>query len=129
MRSHAQCGLQILDLSAVHAQLILTTAGVFRAGLEFTEQAMVETPTAPAPAAFNAEKYRQTTRAQWESAAEAWDRWAPLLQNWLGPATEAMLEMAHGEGVLARALQQAGLRDVEVRKIDSPVRLASAAGG
>src|SRR5687768_3462491 len=31
------------------------------------------------------------------------------------------------EGVLARALQQAGFRDVEVRRVDSPVRLASAA--
>jgi hypothetical protein len=31
------------------------------------------------------------------------------------------------EGVLARTLQQAGFRDVEVRKVDSPVRLASAA--
>jgi hypothetical protein len=31
------------------------------------------------------------------------------------------------EGVLAKVLQQAGLRDVEVRRIDSPVRLASAA--
>ena len=31
------------------------------------------------------------------------------------------------EGVLAKALQQAGFRDVEVRKVDSPVRLPSAA--
>jgi ubiquinone/menaquinone biosynthesis C-methylase UbiE len=47
-----------------------------------------------APAVFDAEKFRQTTRAQWESAAEAWDRWGPLLARWLGPATEAMLDMA-----------------------------------
>jgi SAM-dependent methyltransferase len=32
-----------------------------------------------------------------------------------------------GEGVLAKSLQQAGLRDVEVRRVDSPVRLPSAA--
>ena len=50
--------------------------------------------TLQAPAAFDPVKFRQTTRAQWESAAEAWDRWAPLLARWLGPATEAMLDMA-----------------------------------
>jgi SAM-dependent methyltransferase len=47
-----------------------------------------------APIAFDPEKFRQATRAQWEAAAEAWDRWAPLLARWLGPATEAMLDMA-----------------------------------
>ena len=50
--------------------------------------------TATAPATFDPEKFRQTTRAQWESAAEAWDRWAPLLARWLGPSTEAMLDLA-----------------------------------
>jgi ubiquinone/menaquinone biosynthesis C-methylase UbiE len=50
--------------------------------------------TAAAPLAFDPEKFRQATRAQWEEAAEAWDRWAPLLARWLGPATEAMLDMA-----------------------------------
>ncbi|NIM39666.1 MAG: methyltransferase domain-containing protein [Hydrogenophaga sp.] len=55
--------------------------------------------SSPAPAVFDAEKFRQTTRAQWESAAPAWDRWGPLLARWLGPATEAMLDMAAvGEG-------------------------------
>lgn len=47
-----------------------------------------------APLAFDPEKFRQATRAQWETAAQAWDRWAPLLARWLGPATEAMLDMA-----------------------------------
>lgn len=50
--------------------------------------------TIAAPRAFDAEQFRQATRAQWEAAAEAWHRWAPLLARWLGPATEAMLEMA-----------------------------------
>ena len=50
--------------------------------------------TTVAPLAFDPDKFRQATRAQWEGAAEAWDRWAPLLARWLGPATEAMLEMA-----------------------------------
>lgn len=57
---------------------------------------MTETLISPSisPAVFDAEKFRLTTRAQWENAAEAWNRWAPLLARWLGPATEAMLDMA-----------------------------------
>ena len=43
---------------------------------------------------FDAEKFKQTTRTQWESAAEAWDRWGPFIGDWLGAPTEAMLEMA-----------------------------------
>ena len=43
---------------------------------------------------FDAERFRQTTRSQWESAAEAWDRWGPLLGRWLGTSTELMLDLA-----------------------------------
>jgi SAM-dependent methyltransferase len=43
---------------------------------------------------FDADKFKRTTRAQWEAAAEAWDRWGELLGRWLGPATGAMLDMA-----------------------------------
>lgn len=43
---------------------------------------------------FDAAQYKTTTRAQWEDAAEAWHRWGPTLENWLGPATEAMLDAA-----------------------------------
>lgn len=64
------------------------------------------TETIAAPLAFDPEKFRQATRAQWEAAAEAWDRWAPLLARWLGPATEAMLEMA-AVGAGARVLDVA----------------------
>jgi ubiquinone/menaquinone biosynthesis C-methylase UbiE len=52
------------------------------------------TQTIDTPVAFDPVKFRQTTRAQWESAAEAWDRWSPLLAKWLGPATDTMLDMA-----------------------------------
>lgn len=45
--------------------------------------------------AFDPVKFKETTRAQWESAAEAWHRWGPFIGRWLGPATEAMLDMAH----------------------------------
>jgi len=42
---------------------------------------------------FDALKYKQTTLNQWNTAAEAWHRWGPLLSRWLGPATETMLDM------------------------------------
>jgi ubiquinone/menaquinone biosynthesis C-methylase UbiE len=44
--------------------------------------------------AFDAVKYKETTREQWQVAAEAWHRWGPTLAQWLGPATEMMLDMA-----------------------------------
>lgn len=46
------------------------------------------------PTAFDAEKFKTTTRAQWQSAADAWHRWGPFIGSWLGEATEAMFEMA-----------------------------------
>jgi ubiquinone/menaquinone biosynthesis C-methylase UbiE len=56
---------------------------------------MTEIITRPTAAAtFDADKFRQTTRDQWEHAAAAWDRWSPLLGRWLGAATEAMLDAA-----------------------------------
>lgn len=42
---------------------------------------------------FDADTYKQTTLQQWNAAAEAWHRWGPLLNRWLGPATETMLDM------------------------------------
>lgn len=45
-------------------------------------------------AVFDAERYKATTREQWDKAADAWNRWGPLLSKWLGPATEQMLDMA-----------------------------------
>ena len=43
---------------------------------------------------FDPIKFKETTRRQWDNAAEAWNRWGPLLSRWLGPATELMLDMA-----------------------------------
>ena len=43
---------------------------------------------------FDGAKFKETTRLQWDSAAEAWDRWGPFIGRWLGAATEAMLDMA-----------------------------------
>ena len=43
---------------------------------------------------FDPIKYKKTTREQWQSAAEAWYRWSSTLSQWLGPATDRMLQMA-----------------------------------
>lgn len=51
-------------------------------------------PDSPNTSAFDPERYKNTTREQWNSAAQAWHQWAPTLQEWLGPATELMLDMA-----------------------------------
>ena len=50
------------------------------------------TPTTPPQ--FDARKYKETTREQWQQAAGAWHRHAPTLNAWLGPATERMLDLA-----------------------------------
>jgi len=47
--------------------------------------------------AFDPARFKETTREQWQQAAEAWHRWTPTLQAWLGPVTEAMLDLAHLE--------------------------------
>lgn len=44
--------------------------------------------------AFDAATYKATTRQQWQDAADAWNAWSGFLAAWLGPATEAMLDMA-----------------------------------
>jgi len=103
---------------------------------------------------FNPVPYKATTRDQWDAAAQAWDAWGPTLEAWLGEATELMLDLgqlakgsrvldvAAGAGgqsiaaarrvgsderVLATELADTGFRDIEVRGIDAPLRLASAA--
>jgi SAM-dependent methyltransferase len=45
--------------------------------------------------AFDPVAYKETTRQQWQDAAAAWHRWGPALEDWLGEATEAMLDLAH----------------------------------
>jgi SAM-dependent methyltransferase len=46
------------------------------------------------PMSFDPIQYKSTTRRQWEDAAEAWHRWGPTLEKWLGQATERMLDAA-----------------------------------
>jgi SAM-dependent methyltransferase len=52
---------------------------------------------------FDAQRYKETTRQQWQEAAEAWHRWTPTIQEWLGPATRVMFDLA-GIGPGARVL-------------------------
>lgn len=44
--------------------------------------------------AFDADAYKRTTRDQWQDAADAWHRWDPVFDRWLGAATELMLDLA-----------------------------------
>lgn len=55
---------------------------------------------------FDAQRYKSTTRTQWEDAAEAWHRWGPAIEDWLGPATARMLDAA-GISAGARVLDVA----------------------
>jgi SAM-dependent methyltransferase len=41
---------------------------------------------------FDPDAFKTTTRAQWESAAEAWHRWGPAIETWLADATGTMLD-------------------------------------
>jgi SAM-dependent methyltransferase len=43
---------------------------------------------------FDPVAYKETTRKQWQNAAAAWHRWEATLDAWLGPVTEAMLDLA-----------------------------------
>ncbi|WP_144118390.1 class I SAM-dependent methyltransferase [Catellatospora sichuanensis] len=43
---------------------------------------------------FDPQVYKSTTRRQWQDAAEAWHRWGPLIEDWLGAATRRMLDAA-----------------------------------
>ena len=74
------------------------------------------------PPTFDPIKYKETTRDQWQTAAEAWHRWAPTLQRWLGDATQAMLDMANlttGQSVLDVAAG-AGDQTIQIAKRVGP---------
>lgn len=50
--------------------------------------------TAMEAPAFDPVAYKRTTHAQWQEAAAAWHSWGPVLEDWLGEATEIMLDLA-----------------------------------
>jgi SAM-dependent methyltransferase len=43
---------------------------------------------------FDADKYKATTREQWQTAAEPWHRWGTFIDQWLATATDTMLDLA-----------------------------------
>src|SRR5437870_5587921 len=45
-------------------------------------------------AVFDPVAHKETTRQQWQNAAEAWHRWDRELRALFGPATEVMLKLA-----------------------------------
>jgi ubiquinone/menaquinone biosynthesis C-methylase UbiE len=47
-----------------------------------------------AMAGFDPETYKRTTTEQWQAAAPKWAAWTPVLEDWLGAATERMLDLA-----------------------------------
>ena len=55
---------------------------------------------------FDPAVYKQTTRDQWDNAADAWDGWGPAIEQWLDEATSTMLDLAR-IGAGARVLDMA----------------------
>ena len=69
---------------------------------------------------FDAAQYKETTREQWQSAAEAWHRWGPRIERWLGPATDLLLDMARlreGSSVLDVAAGAGGQTLAAARRV------------
>ncbi len=74
----------------------------------------------PTTSPFDAVSYKETTRKQWQEAAEAWHRWGPAIEDWLGAATEAMLDMAQvgpGDRVLDVAAGAGGQTLAAARRV------------
>lgn len=64
-------------------------------------------PTEDEMAGFDPTVFKQTTHAQWNAVADKWNAWGPLLDRWLGPVTEVLLDMA-AVGTGSRILHVAG---------------------
>lgn len=43
---------------------------------------------------FDPVKYKEGILEEWQKAAEGWHRWIPFISQWLGPATDLMLDLA-----------------------------------
>ena len=43
---------------------------------------------------FDALAFKKSTHGQWNAVADRWNAWGPLLDSWLGPVSEALLDMA-----------------------------------
>src|SRR5215471_3843892 len=53
-----------------------------------------EPVTAIPPVPFDPGAYKERSRRVWNRAAGGWHRWGPVIEAWLRPATEAMMDMA-----------------------------------
>ena len=76
-------------------------------------------PTTPQ---FDPVKYKNTTHDQWQATAEAWYRWSPTLNQWLGKATDKMLALANissGQHVLDIAAGAGEQSITTARKVGS----------
>lgn len=45
-------------------------------------------------ASFDAQAYKQSTHAQWNAVADDWNKWGDVIDRWLGPVTDTLLDMA-----------------------------------
>jgi SAM-dependent methyltransferase len=80
----------------------------------------MSTRTSDASPTFDAEKYKATTREQWQAAAEPWHRWGPFIEDWLGDATDVMLDLAgvtSGSDVLDIAAGAGGQSIAAARRV------------
>src|SRR5260370_27085905 len=69
---------------------------------------------------FDPINYKKTTRDQWQTAAEAWNRWGPTLEHWLGAVTDLMLDMTdihNGSKVLDVAAGAGGQTLATARRV------------
>ena len=77
---------------------------------------------------FDPVQYKTTTRQQWEDTAEAWDRWGPVLEEWLGDATQRMLDRARvqsGSQVLDVAAGAGGQSLAAARRVGASGRVVA----
>jgi ubiquinone/menaquinone biosynthesis C-methylase UbiE len=77
---------------------------------------------------FDPVQYKATTRQQWGTAAEAWHRWGPTLEAWLGEATERMLDasgVTNGSKVLDVAAGAGGQTLAAARRAGSTGRVVA----
>lgn len=77
---------------------------------------------------FDPIQYKATTRQQWEDAADAWHRWGPTLEEWLGRATDRMLDAAGvevGSSVLDVAAGAGGQTVAAARRVGPTGRVVA----
>jgi SAM-dependent methyltransferase len=77
--------------------------------------------------AFDADQYKTTTRQQWEDYAFGWNDWGPLLETWLGQATDRMLDLAGiqtGNRVLDIAAGAGGQSIAAARRVGTTAETA-----